>query len=140
MYLGSEYNDSFEYDVTTVYDGREGEDTLNIKAGTSVDLSAIHNIETIVLNSDNESSDTKFGNDYDRITIRDVLDITDGSTTLVINNNNNGSDSIERVYIDASEFITDEMIYSTPSGAYHVYTATDGSGVTIKIEENILVE
>ena len=140
MYLGSENADSFNYAENTLYDGRGGDDTLTIKAGMTIDLSAIHDIETIVLNSNNENSDTDFGSENNRITIKDILDITDGNNTLIINDNDENNDTVERVYIDASEFTTDGMRYSTPSGAYHLYTATDDSGVSIKIEENILIE
>jgi hypothetical protein len=140
IHIGETTDDTYTYATNELYDALDGYDTLNITAGTSIDLSAIHDIEVIILNSNNESSDTNFGSEIDRITVKDVLDITDGSNTLVINNNDNDNNSVERVYIDASEFSTDGTIYSDPNGAYHIYTANDASGVSIEIEENIIVE
>jgi len=140
IHIGEPTDDTYTYINGELYDAVDGNDTLNITSGTVVDLSAIHDIETIVLNSNGGSNDTNLGSEENRINIKDVLDITDGESTLVINDNDVNNNTVERVYLDASEFSTDGMRYSSSIGAYHVYTANDDSGVSIRIEEHILVE
>jgi hypothetical protein len=133
--IGSIGDDTYTYVANELYDAVDGYDTLNVLGGTIIDLTAIHDIEEIVLNSDASANDSSLGFEFDEISVADVLDITDGSGFLTIREND--GDGVERVYLDTTEFETDGELDA--DGDY-AYVALDGSGVTIYIAEQIVVD
>jgi hypothetical protein len=141
LHLGSDGDDIVGYKEGELYDEKGGNDTLNIDGGDTVDLSAIHNIETIVLNSGNSSEvSTSLGSSSDKINIQDVLNITDGGESLTIRDNDIDDNTDETIYIDSRDFSFDDTKHVTSDGTYYFYNATDDSGFTIKVEEHIIVD
>ena len=57
---------------------------------------------------------------------------------MTIDENDGASnDTVERVYLDNNEFSTDGVL---DVEGYYNYIANDGSGVTVRIQELIVVE
>ena len=133
--IGTTNDDSWNYVVDRLYDGlgESGSDVINVKSGISVNLSNIHNIEKIVLDSDNGTNNTTLGSSSDKINVQDVIDITDKGNTLTIDNGDSDNDTIEKVYVDTTEFIN-----NSNSGGYNIYD--NGNGVVLKIEDTIIVD
>lgn len=138
FYLGDDGANQLPYNVDVLYDGGAGIDSLTVDGGISVDLSNVHNIEGIILNINNSNLDSDLGSALDELTVQDVIDITDGSNVLTIDENDGvANDTVERVYLDNSQFSTDGVL---DAEGYYNYIANDGSGVTVRIEELIVVE
>jgi len=138
FHFGDSGTDSFNYSDFELYDGGEGVDLVYVNGGDSVKIEDLHNIESIVLNADNSSNDTDLASALGDITIQDVIDITDGGNVLTIDENDGASnDTVERVFLDSNDFQTDGVL---DAEGYYNYIATDGSGVTVRIEELIVVE
>jgi len=138
FHFGDSGTNSFTYSSLELYDGGEGVDLVYVNGGDSVKIEDLHNIESIVLNVDNSSNDTDLASALGDITIQDVIDITDGGNVLTIDENDGVSnDTVERVFLDSNDFQTDEVL---DAEGYYNYVATDGSGVTVRISELIVVE
>ena len=138
FYLGDDGINQLPYNVDVLYDGGDGVDSLSVDGGISVNLSNVHNIEGIILNVNNSNLDSDLGSALDELTVQDVIDITDGSNVLTIDENDGTSnDTVERVYLDNSQFTTDGVL---DAEGYYNYIANDGSGVTVRIQELIVVE
>ena len=135
--LGDANVNTFTYVENDLYDGLEGNDVLNVEAGLNVDLTEVHNIETIVLNSNDGGDNTTLG--VSEISMEDIIDITDGSNTLTINHGDVGDDSDEIVNIDLNNAVKTDG--AGADEGYDIYTYDNGgTSVIIKIEDTILVD
>ena len=138
FHFGDSGTNSFTYSSLELYDGGEGVDLVYVNGGDTALIEDLHNIESIILNADNSSNNTDLASALGDITIQDVMDITDGSNVLTIDENDGVSnDTVERVFLDSNDFQTDGVL---DAEGYYNYVATDGSGVTVRISELIVVE
>ena len=132
IYIGTAGDDTISYNNAELHDGQDGFDTLVVDAGMSIDLSEIKNIEEIVLNNNNSTTDTTLGTALDEINAADVIAMTDDFNLLFIDEN--GVNGTETVHLDTNEFT-----FQVLSAGYNYYTANGGT-VTVAIDENIIVE
>ncbi|MCH9740719.1 MAG: hypothetical protein K0U38_07775 [Epsilonproteobacteria bacterium] len=127
--IGTSGDDTFTYGVNNLFDGEDGEDSVVVETGAMVDLSGIENIETILLHDN-----TTVGSVESKLTMQDVIDMTDGDNLLVIESQNGlGTES---VYLDTDAFLIQASVDDYP---YSIYTSLN-SNVTIHIEDTIIVE
>jgi len=126
--IGGAGNDTLIYDAadTLKIDGGNGFDTLRLMAGNSLNLTAIK--EGLISNIERIDAQTDTAANVITLALRDLIDITEGAHTLVIDGG-----STDSVTFTSSLFVANGT-QAVGGETYNLYTL---SGTAVLIDQNI---